>query len=452
MMAGKKKAPVTAPARWEDVPEIPRAEQPCPLPEGWKWVRLGELTTIESGGTPATKNEEYYSNGDIPWICPSDLSDFRDVYISHGKRNISKKGLKNSSAKILPIDSVCLTTRAPVGYVCIAANELSTNQGFKNFLPSPLYFPRYLYWYFKGNKSFLETYASGTTFKEISGQRAKQILFPLPALETQQRIVSRIESLFSQLDEAAEKVQAVIDSHEARKQAILHRAFRGELTRDREVDEEDSSTDIPELPGEQQPYPLPKGWKWVKLSSVAKWGSGGTPSRKHSEYYAGEIAWLKTGELTDSEISATEEHITTEALNNSSARLFPINTVIMAMYGATIGKLGILKIKAATNQACACAQCHDFIHYKYLFFYLLSQRDEFIKLGKGGAQPNISQEIIKNFLIPLPPLAIQEYIVSRIESLFSKLEPVFESGQETLEKISQLRKSVLHSAFRGKLT
>lgn len=209
--------------------------------------------------------------------------------------------------------------------------------------------------------------------------------------------------------------------------------------------------DVPEIPKEEQPYPLPDGWKWVKLLHIASWGSGGTPSRKHPEYYTGNIAWLKTGELEDNEIYSTDEHLTYEAINNSSVKLFPINTVVMAMYGATIGKLGILKIEATTNQACACAKCFDFIFYKYLFFYLLSQRDEFIKLGKGGAQPNISQEVIKNYLIPLPTFESQQRIVTRIESLFSKLDEAAEKVQAVINSHEARKQAILHKAFSGGL-
>ncbi len=210
--------------------------------------------------------------------------------------------------------------------------------------------------------------------------------------------------------------------------------------------------DLPEIPREEQPYSLPEGWKWVYLSAVAKWASGGTPSRKHPEYFSGKFFWLKSGELNDGDIYSTEEQITQEAINHSSAKLFAPETVIMAMYGATIGKIGILKIEAATNQACACAICHNFIFNKYLFFYFLSQRDEFIKKGKGGAQPNISQEVIKNYPIPLPPLSIQRQIVSRIEGLFARLDLAYEKIKAVIESHQARKQAILQLAFSGGLT
>ena len=214
----------------DEVAEIPVEEQPYPLPEGWKWVRLGDITEIVGGGTPSSRVKEYYDNGNIPWLSPADLSDYHEIYICRGKKMLTVKGLNSSSARMIPAETVCLSSRAPIGYVVIAKNPLCTNQGFKSFLPSHLYIPKFLYWYLKGNKPLLESYASGTTFLELSGAKAAQIEFPLSPLGEQQRIVDRIESLFAKLDEAKAKAEAVLDGFEIRKAAILHKAFTGELT------------------------------------------------------------------------------------------------------------------------------------------------------------------------------------------------------------------------------
>ena len=206
------------------------------------------------------------------------------------------------------------------------------------------------------------------------------------------------------------------------------------------------------VPEEEQPYPIPENWCWTYLSCVAQWGSGGTPSRKILAYYDGEISWIKTGELNDELIYESEEHISSEAIANSSAKLFPIHTVIIAMYGATIGKVGILEIEAATNQACACAVSSTAIDYKYLFYYAKSQKEAFIKKGKGGAQPNISQEIIKTHEIPLPPLPEQHRIVNCIESLFAKLDEAKEKAQAVVDGFELRKSAILHKAFTGDLT
>lgn len=206
------------------------------------------------------------------------------------------------------------------------------------------------------------------------------------------------------------------------------------------------------VPVDEQPYQIPENWCWTFLSNVADWGSGGTPSRKNPDYYGGYIPWIKTGELEDGYIFDSEEKITEDAVAHSSAKLFPIDSVLIAMYGATIGKTAILGIPATTNQACACARCRDVLNNKYLFYYLRSQKDTFIAKGKGGAQPNISQDIIRNHMIPLPPLAEQKRIVEQIESLFSKLDEANEKAQEVIDRIETNIEAILYNAFSGKLT
>lgn len=205
------------------------------------------------------------------------------------------------------------------------------------------------------------------------------------------------------------------------------------------------------VPAEKQPYEVPENWVWVRLENVASWGSGGTPSRKHEEYYNGDILWIKTGELNNGWIYDTEEKITDEGLKKSSAKLFPPYSVLIAMYGATIGKVAILGVPATTNQACACAVCNQSLLYMYLFYYCISQKNVFIEKGKGGAQPNISQIILKQHPIPLPPLSEQQRIVERIEELFAKLDEAKERLQEVANSFAVRKAAILHKAFTGEL-
>ncbi|MDD3225625.1 MAG: restriction endonuclease subunit S [Clostridium sp.] len=203
---------------------------------------------------------------------------------------------------------------------------------------------------------------------------------------------------------------------------------------------------------EDIPYEVPENWVWTRLDAVAKWGSGGTPSRNNPEFYIGDIPWIKTGELNNDYIYDTKEKISLEAIQKSSAKIFPINAVVIAMYGATIGKMAILGVEATTNQACACGFANSALFFKYLFYYLLSQKDAFIKKGKGGAQPNISQEVIKQHEIPLSPIAEQQRIVDVIESLFEKLDAAKELAQNALDSFENRKAAILHKAFTGELT
>lgn len=198
---------------------------------------------------------------------------------------------------------------------------------------------------------------------------------------------------------------------------------------------------------------LPSGWTISKLSDVAVWGSGGTPSRKNTHYYEGSIPWIKTGELGPKIIRDTEEKISEEAVKNSSAKIFPAGSVGIAMYGATIGKLSILGVDASTNQACAVAQPYaKVLSNQFLYYFLLSEKNKLIELGKGGAQPNISQGILKEWPILLPPFEEQQRIVVKVEELFSELDKGIESLKTAREQLKVYRQAVLKHAFEGKLT
>ena len=199
------------------------------------------------------------------------------------------------------------------------------------------------------------------------------------------------------------------------------------------------------------PFEVPKSWVWTTLGEVGTWQSGGTPSRSNKTYYGGNIPWLKTGDLNDGLISDIPESITKEAVANSSAKINPTGSVLIAMYGATIGKLGILTFPATTNQACcACIEFNAIIQL-YLFYFLLSQRNEFIAKGGGGAQPNISKEIIVNTFIPLPPLSEQQHIVMEIEKWFALIDQIEQSKINLQTTIKQTKSKILDLAIHGKL-
>ena len=198
------------------------------------------------------------------------------------------------------------------------------------------------------------------------------------------------------------------------------------------------------------PYELPKGWAWTTLGEIGNWQSGATPSRLRKDYYGGNIPWLKTGDLNDGYISDIPEYITETALKETSVKLNPKDSVLIAMYGATIGKVGILSFPATTNQAC-CA-CTDYLVKKmYLFYFLLANRENFIAMGGGGAQPNISKEKIVSTLIPLPPMQEQIRIVEGIEHWFSLVDCI-EGNKENLQKtIKEAKSKILTLAIHGKL-
>lgn len=198
---------------------------------------------------------------------------------------------------------------------------------------------------------------------------------------------------------------------------------------------------------------LPEGWAAATLEDVAIWGSGGTPNRNRADYFGGSIPWIKTGELGEKYVHSSEETLTDLGLASSSAKVFPRGSVAIAMYGATIGKLSIWGIDAATNQACAVAQPKlEAISTLFLYYFLQSEKRDLVAAGKGGAQPNISQGLIREWSLPLPPLPEQHRIVAKIEELFSELDAGTASLTRARAQLKIYRQALLKAAFEGKLT
>ena len=231
------------------------------------------------------------------------------------------------------------------------------------------------------------------------------------------------------------------------------KAEKERLIKEGKIKRTKKSTKASDTPHYQQdvPFEIPKGWVWTTLGDIGTWQAGGTPSRSNKSYYGGNIPWLKTGDLNDGLITNIPETITEDAVANSSAKINPAGSVLIAMYGATIGKLGILTFPATTNQACCACIEYFAITQHYLFYFLLSHRNMFIAKGGGGAQPNISKEIIVNTAIPLPPLAEQERIVTKIERWFALIDEIEQDKSDLQSIIKQAKSKILDIAIHGKL-
>ena len=319
---------------------------------------------------------------------------------------------------------------------------------------------------------FLESsyFIDEATFKGTANQQRIVVgylenkLFPVPPLAEQERIVERIGAImpiidkYSNSQERLNKINAKLK--ESLKKSILQDAIQGKLVP--QLPEEGTAQELLEqirnekqilikegklkksdLTGsfiykgddnkyyeqigkkclditEQITFEIPVNWAWARMGQIGDWGAGSTPQRGNANYYNGNILWLKTGELNNGIVYDTEEKITQKAFQDCSLRMNKIGDVLIAMYGATIGKLAIVGKDLTTNQA--CCGCTPYLIYNwYLFYFLMASRDSFIKKGEGGAQPNISRVKLVEHLIPLPPLKEQHRIVAQIEKLFEQL-------------------------------
>jgi type I restriction enzyme S subunit len=188
----------------------------CPfsIPDSWRWVRLAEIGVIVGGSTPRTGHLEPFTEHGTPWLTPADLYRLSGKMVSKGKRDLSEQGLRDCSAKILPPGTVLFSSRAPIGYVAIAANCITTNQGFKSCVPFCREMSEFIYYYLKSAAKRIDQEASGTTFKEVSGKEVAMIPFPLPPLEEQRRIVAKLDHLFALCDQLEDKLRQSQSSQE----------------------------------------------------------------------------------------------------------------------------------------------------------------------------------------------------------------------------------------------
>ena len=347
-------------------------------------VALGDETIfkIESGGTPSSTEETYW-NGDVAWATLADLPAIDHITkITATVRTITSQGLTNSSAKMLPVDTVLVSSRATIGRVALAKIPLATNQGFKNIIirDAQKALPEFLAYMMKRLTPEMERMASGGTFKEISKSAIATLKIPLPPLEVQHQIVAEIEGYQKIINGARQ----VLDNY---KPHIV------------------ASPD----------------WPIVRVGDVASIRSGGTPDRSNEAYWGGTIPWIKTGQIDFSVIQSADEFITQAGLENSAARMFPAGTILMAMYGqgVTRGRVAILGIDATTNQACAAIEVtsasidRDFLYWslagKYLELRAISE-------SRGGNQSNLNSQLIRDVKISLPDLDAQHAIVAEIEA------------------------------------
>ena len=418
-------------------------------------MRIRSIGTITSGGTPKSSEPLYYG-GEILWITPADMGKQQNQkFFKTSSKLITKLGLQKSSAKLISKNSIVYSSRAPIGYINIVRKDFTTNQGCKSVTPLIINI-NFLYWILQCRTKDIILRSSGTTFKEISAMEFGSTLVPIPPLAEQQRIVGAIESALEKVDEYAESYNRLeqLDKEfpDKLKKSILQYAMQGKLV---EQDPNDESVEVllEKIRAEKQklfeegkikkkdleisivsqgddnsyyeevPYKIPENWEWVKLGSIGIWNSGATPPKANCSYYSSAtIPWLLTGDLTDSYITNIPNKISELALKETSVKVNPTGSILIAMYGATVGKLGILTFPATTNQAC-CAYSKLFqIEKLYLFYFLMAERNNFKFRAEGGAQPNISKNKIINTFIPLPPLSEQTRIVDKIEQSFAHID------------------------------
>lgn len=384
----------------------------------WSYKPLSALCGINLGSTPSRSKSEYWGKG-YSWVS---ISDLKEKYISKTKEEITDVALAESNCKIVKKGTLLMSFKLSIGKLAFAEKDLYTNEAIVA-LPikdeSELN-KEYLYYALKsiplvgGNQA-----AMGQT---LNKQSLSVLQIPLPPTLDEQK---RIAKLLSQCEGLIQKRKDSIDLLE-------------ELLRSTFLD----------MFGD--PVRNEKGWKTEKLGQITKVGTGGTPSRKReSEYYGGEINWAKTTEVNGSYIYSTEETITKLAIEDSNCKIYPVGTILLAMYGQgkTRGNIGYLKIEAATNQACAAIPPSENINQVFLFVLLKQCYTYLRSLARGGNQENLNLNIVGNIDIILPEPNIQ----TKFEGIITQIESIKHRFRDSLKELKNLYGSIRQRAFKGEL-
>ena len=437
-------------------------EIPFEIPQGWEWTRIGNIFNHTSGKQQSGSNK----NGGTPqkFITTSNLYWGYFILDNVKVMNFTEEEIKTCSAT----KGDLLVCEGGAGYGRSAIWNYDYDICLQNHVhrlrPCVNGICEYVYHFIYLLKESNNLASVGTAMPGLSANRLKGLLLPFPPLPEQKRIVAKLEELlplikkYSEVQDCLEELN--ISINDKLKKSILQEAIQGKLVP--QIADEGTAQELLEqirqeklqlvkdgklkkyaltdsiiFKGddnkyyeqvnkkclditEQIPFEIPENWVWVRMGQIGNWGAGSTPQRGDANYYNGKILWLKTGELNNGIVYDTEEKVTQKAFQDCSLRMNKIGDVLIAMYGATIGKLAIVGKELTTNQA--CCGCTPYLIYNwYLFYFLMASRDSFIKKGEGGAQPNISRVKLVEHLIPLPPLKEQYRIVTQIEKLFEQL-------------------------------
>jgi type I restriction enzyme S subunit len=477
------------------------------LPEGWAWTIMDEISDVVGGGTPKSKEKRFYDGGTIPWLTPADLSKYKEKYASGGARYITEEGLSSSSAKMVPAGTVLFTSRAPIGYVVIAKNAICTNQGFKSFvLKTDKIIPDYVYWWLKGNKQLAESFASGTTFLELSGSKAKQLPIPIAPLEQQKRIVAKIEELFSHIDAGIAALNKAKQLLKQYRQSVLKAAVTGELTKQWREDNKDKLEPASQLlervvaervteysrkvagwevelkkwktggedgkkPSKPQKLknmsgltvdlePLPDGWCWLRLGNLAvdvfdgPFGS----NLKSNDYVDEGVRVIRLENIGSLEFKDKKLTYVTEAKYESLKKhTVSSGDIIFSSFVADGTRVVVLPedIDRAINKAdCFCVRPFgDSIDANYLANFL-STTSTYKRLENqvhGATRPRINTTQLKELEIPICSEAEQLAIIKFTSEKFDASDRLEKEIDIQLVKSDKNMQSILASAFSGNI-
>jgi type I restriction enzyme, S subunit len=461
---------------------------PWELPEGWVWARAADFAGVIGGGTPKNASDEtnFDPNG-TPWITPADLSGYSASHIDRGARSLSVKGLANCSARRLPQGSLLISSRAPVGYCVVASNEVATNQGFKSLAFKIPACPEFFRYYVVYNRRYFVENASGTTFKELSGEAMSGLLFPIAPLEEQRRIVARVDELFTDIADGETALARARDDLDTWRRALLKAAVTGELTREWRQIYEPTETGEELLKririhreklvgakrrstrrasrqmedAEQSRFEIPDTWCWTTWSDIGVSQNGRPfPSR---DYARDGIKLLRPGNLyANGRVRWTNDNtrfLPTRYLDENpdllvAGREIIINLTAQSLKDEFLGRTCMTDSdeQCLLNQRLARLTPIDALPEFMLIVFKSPLFRSFVRhLNSGSLIQHMFTSQIDSFEFPLPPIAEQEAIIDQVRSAIDEVDELAEPGFVDAVSASGFRQSILKAAFEGRL-
>jgi restriction endonuclease S subunit len=388
----------------------------------WKAVKLGEICKIINGSTPLRSQKNYWEGGTIPWFT---IDDFREQghNINYTRQKITKHGFENTSLRMLPKNTVLLCCTASIGVSAIARVEMTTNQQFNGLISiKDELIPEFLYYISTTITKKLMSLSGSTTINFIAISKLKEIKISFPSILEQKQIVAK-------LDKACSEINKTVDFIKAKEQEVIS-LYETILSSDFEL----SSTS-------------------KKLNEVCKIYNGGTPNTKNKIYWGGKTQWLTPrdmGKLTNEYVDSTLRQLTEEGLKNSSANLIPKKSIILSCR-APIGHLAINNVPMSFNQGCkGLVADSTILHYRYLYYFLLSSKKLLNDLGKGTTFKEISSKVLSNVEINVPSLNIQKTTVNKLDLIFNDLQKLKDINRKQIENYAILKKALINEELAPK--
>ncbi|MCI7581554.1 restriction endonuclease subunit S [Campylobacter sp.] len=401
---------------------------PFGIPNSWEWVKLGDICEISSGGTPSRNEAEFWENGTIPWLK---IADIKDDYVNSSSEFITQKGLENSSAKIFKKGTLLFTIFATLGEVAILNIDASTNQAIVGLTPKKdNYITKFIFFALKNIKNSVNLIGRGATQKNINQTILKNFYIPLPPLDEQERIVKKIDELFSQIDILDKHKESLLKNIKHTKTRILDLALQGKLVKNSRIPNDVKSR----IPSDfNPPFEIPNSWQWVKLGeivSVTDFVANGSFAtlRENVKYYNEKnyAILVRLADFTknwDNNYIYCDKHAY-DFLKKSSLKP---NDIVMC----NVGSLGVTFKVPDLGQPMTLAPnsilirplnkniLNDFLFYLFnsLFF-----KNSLNTIKSSTTQPKFNKTDFKTIYIPLPPKDEQEKIVKKIDELFEILE------------------------------